>query len=46
MTFKYNWGHWKWYEQIKLNEYYDHAMFYDTVSKKIATSFGYSNQTK
>ena len=25
VTFKYSQGHWKWYEQVKLNEWYHHA---------------------
>ena len=24
---KYNHGHWKWYEWVKLNKYYHHAKF-------------------
>ena len=27
LTLKYGEGHWKWYEQIKLNEQYHHAKF-------------------
>ena len=27
MTLKYNQGHWKWYESVKLNDYYHHAKF-------------------
>ena len=27
MTFKYDQGHWKWHEQVKLNEYYHRAKF-------------------
>ena len=27
MIFKYGQGHWKWYEQAKLNEQYHHAEF-------------------
>ena len=27
MTFKYGQGHWKWYEQVKLNSEYHQAKF-------------------
>ena len=27
VTLKYNQGHWKWYERVKLNEFYHHAKF-------------------
>ena len=27
MTLKYGQGHWKWYEQVKLSEQYQHAKF-------------------
>ena len=27
VTLKYDWGHWKWNEQVKLNEQYRHAKF-------------------
>ena len=27
VTLKYNQGHWKWYEYVKLNEYYNYAKF-------------------
>ena len=26
VTLKYNQGHWQWYEWVKLNEYYHHAL--------------------
>ena len=27
MTLKYGKGHWKWYQQVALNESYNHAKF-------------------